>query len=278
VVRSKRELDPYERCAHDRLEPIFGALRQIDPGGGPDSLHDFEADLPGDLIAAIEVTSEVESERLALESSAGRHLSSLTLPDSGRRWLVELNAGANAKAIIPDLRRLLSDIERDGRQSVNWQGDYQDPFVQRLRDLKIELVYSWVTEAGPGIVRVGPGVYGGWGWGGAATDVWLADFLASQRGVKKLEKLGRATNATERHLVVVLHPWSQAGLCIPVGLTDLGEPGAAGSVLPSLVPPDPLSGVWLIPMVTDWHGLRWVRGSGWAVLAGVEPGSHRPAA
>ena len=35
-------------------EPILGTLREIDPGGGPRPLHDFEADLPGGGIAAIE--------------------------------------------------------------------------------------------------------------------------------------------------------------------------------------------------------------------------------
>jgi hypothetical protein len=71
----------------------------------------------------------------------------------------------------------------------------------------------------------------------------LADFLASPRGARKLHKLSQATDAAERHLVVVLHPFSKAGLSIPVGLTDLHEPGAAEAVIPQFAPPEGLSRV-----------------------------------
>jgi hypothetical protein len=266
--QDKKELDIYERCARDRLEPILGRLREIDPGGGPKPLHDFEADLPGGLIAAIEVTSEVGSAQNELESSARRRFSSLTLPGSGCRWLVGLGSGARVNAIRPeDLRLLLSDMEKHGRRSVHCQEDYRDPFVQRLRALRIESVYSWPAGARQGTVMVGPGFHGGWGWDGATVDAWLGDFLASPQGANKLHKLGDAI-AAERHLVIVLDPRSQAGLCIPVGLTDLHEPGAAAAAFPSIVPPEPLTSMWLIPMVTAWLGLSWRRGSRWAVLRG----------
>ena len=52
--------DRYERCARDRLEPILGVLRCIDPGGGPEGADDCEADLDDGGFAAIEVTGEVE--------------------------------------------------------------------------------------------------------------------------------------------------------------------------------------------------------------------------
>jgi hypothetical protein len=69
VKRGKKEPDMFERCARDRLEPVLGLLRQIDPGGGPVPLHDFEADLPGGLVAAVEVTSVTEPKRQALDQS-----------------------------------------------------------------------------------------------------------------------------------------------------------------------------------------------------------------
>jgi hypothetical protein len=89
--------------------------------------------------------------------------------------------------------------------------------------------------------------------------------VGSQLAANKLQKLGR-TSAAERHLAIVLDPRSQAGLCIPIGLTDLLGPGAAGAALPPFVSPDPLTSVWLIPMVAGWLGLSWTLSSGWAVL------------
>jgi hypothetical protein len=56
--------------------------------------------------------------------------------------------------------------------------------------------------------------------------------LASGQGINKREKLGRAEHAAERHLVVVLDTFSQAGIGIPLGLTDLDEPGANPYVMP----------------------------------------------
>jgi hypothetical protein len=269
-TRGKKELDAFERCARDRLEPGFGPLRDIDPGGGSVPLHDFEADLPGGLVAAIEVTSDTEPERQALDSAAGRFFSSFTLPGSGCRWLVTPGAGADMRRVSSgDLRLLLSDMEAQGRRAVDRRGDYRDPFVQRLRSLRIESVFAWVTGTGEGTVTAGSGVSVGWGWDGVTIGAWLGGFLASPRRVSKLEKLGRAQVA-ERHLVVVLDPRTQAGLSISSGLTDWALPGAADVVLPSFVPPEPLTGMWLVPMVRGWLGLGWRHGVGWAVLKSQE--------
>jgi hypothetical protein len=267
---SERELDVFELCARDRLEPILGSLKFIDPGGGPESLYDFEAALPGNSIAAIEVTSEVNSQRLELEASAARLLSPLNVPGSEFRWLVGLDADARVKDIDKTkLCRLLSDIEQRGERSVNSRGDYQDPLVCRVRKLRISYVYSFAANgSGQGTVMIGPDFHGGWGWNGPTIDAWLSDFLASPQGGNKLRKLNKADDAAERHLVIMLHPFSQAGLCIPVGLTDLEESGAGVAVLPSFVPPLPVTSLWLIPMVRTWLGLHWERSSGWAVLAG----------
>jgi hypothetical protein len=264
--RGKQELDVFERCARDRLEPVLGPLREIDPGGGPVPLHDFEADLPDGLVAAVEVTSETEPKRQALDSSAMRFFSAFTLPGSGLRWLVSLDTRADLKKLSArELRQFLSDMEAQGRRTVNCRGDYRDPFVQRIRALRIESVYSWPAGSHAGAVNGDSGACGGWGWDGAATGTWLGGFFASRQGVSKLHKLGRA-NAAERHLVVVLDSHSQAGLGISTGLTDWTLPGTADTVLPSVIPPEPLTGMWLVPMVRDWLGLGWKRDAGWSIL------------
>jgi hypothetical protein len=114
------------------------------------------------------------------------------------------------------------------------------------------------TQHARGAVLAGPGVYGGWGWDGTAADAWLAGFFASPQGVNEVVKLPSVTTAAERHLAIVLDPRSQAGMA--VGLHDR----RAG--LPALEPPEPLTHLWLISMMTDWPGLRWARGTGWAVF------------
>jgi hypothetical protein len=96
------DLDPYEAWARDRLTPPLGPLRKIDRRGGPSGLHDFEADLPSGSVAALEVTGEVDAQRLDLASSAERRLSSITLPTSDSLWVVSLAADARVNAITPE--------------------------------------------------------------------------------------------------------------------------------------------------------------------------------
>jgi hypothetical protein len=60
------DLDPYEAYAQDRLTPLVGPLRRTDRRGGSPGQHDFEADLPNGSVAALEVTVEVDDQRLDL--------------------------------------------------------------------------------------------------------------------------------------------------------------------------------------------------------------------
>ena len=53
-----------------------------------------------------------------------------------------------------------------------------------------------------------------------------------------------------------------------MSLSDQQEKGAAEDAIPSFVPPDPLTNVWLIPVVATWEWLAWTSNGGWAVLAG----------
>lgn len=261
------DLDPYEVYARDRLTPLLGPLRRIDRRGGPPGLHDFEADLPAGSVAALEVTSEVDNQRLDLAASTERHLSSITLPDSELLWLVGLAATARVNAIRHDLRRLLAELEASGRSSAHNIGDYHDPFVARLRALGIESVYARKPRAGSeGTVIVQAGTYGGWGWDGTAIDRWLDEFLASDQGKNKLSKLGRA-HAAERHLVIVVDPFSPAGMGIPLGLTARYERGPTDYAVPSLMALEPLTHLWLLAAFTVTHeALHWTRDGGWAIL------------
>jgi hypothetical protein len=164
------------------------------------------------------------------------------------------------------LLRLLSDLEHHGRWRASDIGDYRDPFVARLRTLGIESVNAWKAKPGKGgTVTVVPGIYSGLGWDRTAIDTWLGGFLASPRGANKLNKLARAAHATERHLVIVLDPFSQAGMGISLGLADLQEEGSAADAIPSLVLPEPLTYAWLMPMMGAGEALRWARHCGWAV-------------
>jgi hypothetical protein len=210
----------------------------------------------------------VDARRLDLASSAERRLSSITLPDSESLWLVGLAAGARVNAIRPDdLRRLLGELEASGRRDAYNIGDYHDPFIARLRALGIESVYAVKAKAGSeGMVMVRAGAYGGWGWDGAAVDRWLGEFLTSSQGTNKVRKLGRA-QAAQRHLIIVLDPFSPAGLGIPLALTARHERGAADYALPSFIPPEPLTHLWLLPAFTvTEEALRWTRDRGWVVL------------
>jgi hypothetical protein len=266
-----------ERWARGRLEPVLGPLRVIDRKGGPEGLHDLEADLDGGAVAAIEITSEVEQARLSLMASAERRLSGVRLPGSNYVWQVGLTADAQVKAInLADLLKLLSDMEQEGQLRALNIGEYRDPFVARLGALGIESVYGFNAKPGrEGIVRVAAGSYVGREWDQSAIDTWLHNFLTSSTGRNKLAKLARATHATERHLVIVVEPFSPAGMGISLGLSDRDEEGAADDAMPSLVPPEPLTHLWLLPLMGTGEALCWTRPSGWAVTnPGELPSSH----
>jgi len=262
------DLDPYEAWARDRLTPLVGPLRKTDRRGGPSGLHDFEVDLSNGSIAALEVTGEVDKERLGLAASAERHLSSITLPDSIYLWIVGLAARARINTIKPEiLRQLLSELEASGRRKAQDMGDPHDPFVAQLGALRIESIFAVKPKPGSeGKVLVRPGSYGGWGWDGPTIDKWLGKFFASDQAANKVSKLGRAT-AAERHLVIVLDSFSPAGIGVPRGLQTRREPGAAEYALPSFTPPEPLTHCWLLPAFAETEdGLYWTRDGGWAVI------------
>jgi hypothetical protein len=265
-------LDAFEQCAVARLEPLMGPLRLTDRQGrgAPPGMHDLEADLPGGAVAAMEVTSVNESRRLQQESAATRILSSVTVPGSDFKWMVGLDATAQARYINQEhLCRLLADMEAQGVRSSNRRAGSADPFAERLEQLKLVHVYAFKAPGRGGQVIPVPDFYFGWGWDGAATNTWLTGFLTGPTAIKKLAKLGRADHAAEWHLVVMLHPVSQAGLCIPSGLVDVPESGPDDSMLPSLTPPAPLTDLWIMPVGESWKGLRWSKDSGWAVLLPV---------
>jgi hypothetical protein len=259
-------LDENERWARDRLEKSLGQLRVIDRSrkGGPPGLHDFEADLPGGSVAAVEVTSEVEPERLGVESEIRRRgLSTFRLPGVTSLWSVRLTDAARVKELSrrDELRQLLRKLEAHGERSAHDRGDYRDPIVAQLRALGVASACRLSTERAG--VMMGTGAYAGFAWQGPAIDAWLGGVLASDTGMNKLKKLARAA-AAERHLVIVLGAFSKAGLGIPLGLGSRHDSGAADYVMPSLEPPEPLTHLWLLPTVEDWEGLRWTRATGWA--------------
>jgi hypothetical protein len=247
----------------------MGTLRLTDrqERGTRPGTHDLEADLPGGAIAAMEVTSVNEPQRLRQEAAATQVLSSLTIPRSNFKWMVGLDGTARVKYINQDdLRRLLTDMEAQGARRAQSRASSGEPFVERLRKLKIAHVYAFEAPGRGGKVIFAPDFYFARGWDGTATNTWLAEFLASPKASKKLTKLRRADHAAERHPVIMLHPISQPGLGIPSGLTDDPDPGSYDSVLPSLTPPAPLTDLWTIPMYKSWKGLRWSQGNGWTVL------------
>jgi hypothetical protein len=199
-------LDEYELWALDRLEPHLGRLRVIDKKGGPPGQHDLEADLPGGLVAALEVTSEVESDRLSVASEIRRRgMSRYPVPGLGSLWSVRLADDARVRDLSRrrgELRQLLSGLEAQGARWAHNLGDYRDPVVRQLRALGIGSVYRLSAGTEGGVV-MGSDAYGGFGWDGPVIDAWLNGLLASHRGINKLDKLRRAT-AAERHLVIVL--------------------------------------------------------------------------
>ena len=194
--------------------------------------------------------------------------------NSQRRSLVALAEGASVKTIKRHLPQLLGDLEVSGRLSSYGMDDYFDPVAQRLAALKIQSVHAVQATAGrEGTVNVQPGTYVGSAWDGRKIDEWLGLLLASSRGVKKLEKLDRS-GAAQRHLVIVLDPFTAAGLGIALGFRARQDRGAADHVIPSLSPAEPLTNLWILPSFDTWEGLAWAPESRWTILPASRSGGR----
>jgi hypothetical protein len=246
-----------ERWVRHCLEGIVGHTRVIDQRGGRQQRkHDLEADLPDGRIAAIEITSEADAARLSVIAAAQRHLSELTVPASRFAWFVNITPQADVRALrgSAGLVALLTEMEQQGLASASALSDYRDPWRDRLEALGIQSVHGVEDSDRPGHVYVMPAVVASWGWVRQTANQWITDFLATELAKNKLRKLARADTA-ERHLAVLIHPDTEAGLGIAV--TD---------ELPSVVPPRPLTHVWLIAPTDPPRALRWTHITGWAVV------------
>lgn len=158
-------------------------------------------------------------------------------------------------------------MERRGLSSLTTLSDYRNPLRERLKELGIQSVHGYAGSSDRReTVSVMPDWFSGWGWVRLTVGKWITDFLATELGMKHIDKLARA-DAAERHLVVLLYPDTEAGLGIALALGDMSE-GAASDDLPSVAPPPPLTHLWLIAPTAPAKAFRWASGSGWAV---VEP-------
>ncbi len=250
-------LNDDERWVRRHLESVLGPTRVADWKGAPPGQHDLEADLPDGGIAAIEITSEADRARLSAAAAARRHLSAVTIRGSQFAWLVEVTPEVDARALrkSADLVTLIVDMERQGQSSLTTMSDYRNPWRARLEALGIQSVHGFAVSSSPrGAVYVVSASFAAWGWVTATADRWITGFLATDLGKSKLAKLGRA-NAAERHLAILIHPDTDAGLGI-----------AVADELPSVVPPSPLTHLWLMAPTEPPRAFRWTDSSGWSLV------------
>jgi hypothetical protein len=259
-------LKPDERWVRHLLEGTAGQTRVTDLKGGPEGRHDLEAELMDGRIAAIEITSEADEARLRAAARAKRHLSEVTVPHSQLWWLVQLTPQADARALnrSASLVALLTAMEQQGQSTASALSDYRDPWRDQLQALGIQSVHGIEDSDHPGAVSVMPDSVASYGWVRSTADNWITEFLASELGQSKLDKLAKA-DADERHLAVLIHPDTDAGLGIAGALADLPD-GSGGDDLPSVDPPSPLTHLWLIAPTVPTRAFRWTRTSGWAVV------------
>jgi hypothetical protein len=192
-------------------------------------------------------------------------LSEVTVPDSQLWWIVQLMPQADARALSGSagLVALLTEMEQRGQSSASALSDYRDPWRNQLEALAIQSVHGIEDSDHPGAVSVMPDFVTGWGWVRATADKWITEFLASDLGLSKLDKLAKA-DADERHLAVLIYPDTDAGLGIAAATADLLD-GSDGD-LPCAEPPAPLTHLWLIAPTVPTRAFLWARESGWAVV------------
>lgn len=226
-----------------------------------DSMYDLDLIYPDGSKAAVEVTSAVDGESVALwklMNGGGRWQE----PSLVGGWSVSLAPSARAKLIKSRLPILLADFELRGLtrfESSTFPADPRDAFA---RSLGVASAWQGPTDY-PGSVYLTVELPSERSGGmvadtGDALATWLSEWTHESHQDDNRRKLA-SSGATERHLFILVSGFTTA----PFSVTDLLMRDHAP--LPTIDPelPDEITDVWVMSTWNSGDGFRWSPRTGW---------------
>lgn len=246
-----------EEWARGVVERELGVPVVIHDDNSDNYMYDLEAYLPGEQIAAIEVTA-AHDQRLA--ELYGVLDGRLILGGIVGGWNVHIRPTARYRRVVKALPCLLADLEQRGISTLRaadsadleafgiewaWQGSTSFPgSVYVHLDLPSERTGGYVTsDTGPLLE-------------------WIEAVLVSEL-CQGMRRNLRASDAAERHIFLLLPGFT--------GDADfeVWSPLTHDSIeLPRRPPmlPDPVTHVWVASTFDLGAGLRWTPDSGWTTF------------
>lgn len=231
-------------------------MDQYDPGGGPESRHDFNIVVEGQRVVAMEVTQSTLEPLLQARAQVNQQfLKSIDAPDLRWSWYVYPVVGCDAKFlrdhVVVALTRLESELD-PGRLTPPPSFDFRSdgagsPAARNLWErFKVESVSAYVAS---GIARVkvfSPSDPRTWVESEAGTYVNQAveDEADKQDNITKLAESG----ASERHLFVYVDPSNY-----------LAWKTMADGIIPPHSPlvSEVFTGVWVATVGRDGRVICW---------------------
>lgn len=227
-----------------------------------DSMYDLDLIYPDGSKAAVEVTSAVDGESVALwklMNGDGRWQE----PSLIGGWSVSLVPSARAKVIKSRLPILLADFERRGLTRFEPSTFPADPRDALARSLGVASAWQGPTDY-PGSVYLTIELPSERSGGmvadtGDALATWLSEWTHESHQNDNRRKLA-SSSATERHLFILVSGFTTA----PFSVTDLLMRDHAP--LPTIDPdlPDEITDVWVMSTWNSGDGFRWSSPRGWS--------------
>jgi hypothetical protein len=254
---------PEEKLARRRLQPYVGPL-QITDVPGTTGLPDYGLIGPG-ASGHVEVTSRPDKRR-RIQRAAIVKRRAFTVPIPGE-WTLYLHRNVDTRDVpkAPGLDKVLNAAKQAGRLIA--PGNCPLEVADLMNSLGIEGATYRDTEGTTGSVSLTGGGTGATGVQGSGVDTWLDVAIQEPTVLDHVEKLRRA-GGDSRHLYIQVDSASEAGLAIAIALDASNDPGAAPSTLPTYVPPDDLTDLWIWPDCPG-PGLHFARELGWEIVQDV---------
>ncbi|MDP9333258.1 MAG: hypothetical protein M3Q30_08130 [Actinomycetota bacterium] len=280
----RRPWDEEANAAEIVCAQLGGVAHQIDTGGGPEQLHDFDVELPDGTMVAVEVTRH--NVPLSLGVLAELDKRDWHFPELRNVWVVDMIpvysvglvhrqiAGLLLELETARIDRLLvrgvlfdatlhddeiDDDEREDRELLDRTGTRAT--AERLRDLGARLVYC-LTEAGSHGGEVIMSEAGQGGSTGPSVIIEMIERHASRPD--NVKKLVGASDRSERHLFV----WVETSQQAAVAAFDFSKVLPDGVGMPDRAPelPDCMDAAWAVTGFDNAHIWQYHRAYGWRDL------------
>lgn len=234
---------------------LGGIWERRDAGGGPIAYHDFDIQLPGGEVVALEVTRHTLS--AAVKARAAVRKKDWSFACLRWNWVVNIAGhGHDVREIHRRIPALLAVLEEAGIETAHLREDPPpgpaQAALEGLRSLHARLVYRH-TDATDGAGRV---ILGEASVAGATSPQVVVQAAEHQGNMADNSGKLASAEADERHLFIWVesHPHVAAAM--------------ASDVLPGQAPtlPEHIDVVWLATATSPSQVWRHVRGEGWQDL------------